>query len=239
DAHEVETSNESDDTGLIAIQGPNAQAVVQKLTDVDLEPIGFYHHTRGTVLGKDALIARTGYTGEDGFELYLAPADCPEVWYAAMEAGKPFGMIPVGLGARDTLRLEMGYALYGNDIDHTTTPMEARLGWVVKLATDKDFISREILLRQKEEGVSSQLSGFLVEGRGFARHGDSLYSGDRKVGSVTSGTLGPSVGTGVGMAYVETGFHKKDTVLEAEVRHGKRLPVRIVRTPFYKEGSRR
>lgn len=241
DSFEVETSNECDDTGLIAIQGPNAQSVVEELVtggDIDLGSIGFYEHTSGKVCDRDALIARTGYTGEDGFELYLAPPDCPPVWYAALEAGKSFGIVPVGLGARDTLRLEMGYVLYGNDIDHTTTPIEARLGWVVKLKTDKDFIGREVLSQQKEDGVSSRLSGFTVEGRGFPRKGDRLYSGDRKVGIVTSGTLGPAVGTGVGLAYVETAFSKKNTELEAEVR-SRRFPVKIVRTPFYKEGSRR
>lgn len=237
-AFEVELVNESDKTGLVAIQGPRAQDVLKKLTDVDLESIGFYYHVTGQVSGRKALIARTGYTGEDGFELYLEPEDCPSVWEAVLEAGKEFNIVPVGLGARDTLRLEMGYCLYGNDIDHTTSPLEARLGWVLKLKTDKDFIGRELIVRQKDEGVSSYLAGFIVEGKGFARHGTVLFSGDRRVGHVTSGTLGPALGFGVGLAYIDKGFHKKGSSLEAEVR-GKRIPVKVVRVPFYKEGSRR
>lgn len=231
-------TNESDDTALIAIQGPQAQKVAQKLTKTDLEVIEYYAHEVGSFAGKKALIARTGYTGEDGFEIYLSPEDAPVVWEAVMEAGEEFGIRPVGLGARDTLRLEVGYVLYGSDIDHTTTPIEARLGWVVKLKTDKDFIGREVMSRQKRDNPSRYIVGLEVTGKGFPRHGTDIFQGDRKVGVVTSGSLAPALGHGVCLAFVERGFHKAGTELEAEVR-GKRIPVSTVKLPFYKDGSRR
>ncbi len=234
----VSLSNESDQTALIAIQGPKAEMVAQKLTDIDLSAIGYYHHVTGEIAGSKALIARTGYTGEDGFELYLDPADAEEVWDCVMDAGKEYGIKPIGLGARDTLRLEVGYLLYGNDIDHTTTPIEARLGWVVKLKTDKDFIGREVMARQKEEKPSRYIVGLEVQGKGFPRHGAELFDGNRKVGIVTSGSIAPALGHGVCLAFVEKGFQKKGTQLEAEVR-GKRIPVKAVKLPFYKDGSRK
>jgi aminomethyltransferase len=236
--YSLELTNESDQTSLVAIQGPDAEKVAQKLTDVKLEGIGYYHHVTGEFAGKRALIARTGYTGEDGFEIYLANADAGEVWDRVMEAGAEFGIKPIGLGARDTLRLEVGYLLYGNDIDHTITPIEARLGWVVKLKTDKDFIGREIMARQKKEKPNRYIVGLEVQGKGFPRHGAELFQGNRKVGIVTSGSIAPALGHGVCLAFVEKGFHKKDTELEAEVR-GKRIPVKTVKLPFYKEGSRK
>ena len=237
---DVQVTNESDATSLVAVQGPRAQEVAAKLTDEDLDAIGYYHQRSGTFAGKRALIARTGYTGEDGFEIYLANEDAPEVWDAVMEAGSDVGdgIAPVGLGARDSLRLEMGYALYGNDIDHTTSPVEARLGWVLKLKTDKDFIGREVIERQKKDKPGRYLVGMEVRGKGFARPGTEVYSGDRKVGTVTSGMLGPAVGHGVCLAYLERGHHKRGLELEADIR-GRRVPVVRVRLPFYKEGSRK
>ena len=212
--------------------------MAQKLTDQDLSAVEYYHHLTGTFAGKQALIARTGYTGEDGFEIYVANADAETVWDAVMEAGKEFGIVPVGLGARDTLRLEVGYLLYGNDIDHTTTPIEARLGWVVKLKTDKEFIGREVMQRQKQEKPARYIVGLEVLGKGFPRHGAELFDGNRKVGIVTSGSIAPALGHGVCLAFVEKGFHKKGTELEAEVR-GRRIPVKAVKLPFYKDGSRK
>ncbi|MFO8182644.1 MAG: glycine cleavage system aminomethyltransferase GcvT [Candidatus Aegiribacteria sp.] len=236
--YSVELGNESDQTALVAIQGPDAQKVAQKLTAPDLETVDYYHHLTGEFAGKTALIARTGYTGEDGFEIYVRPGDAEEVWDAVMEAGEEFGIRPVGLGARDTLRLEVGYLLYGNDMDHTTTPIEARLGWVVKLKTEKDFIGREVLARQKREKPSRYIAGLKVEGRGFPRQGAELFDEDRKVGIVTSGSIAPALGHGVCLAFVEKGYHRKGTELEAEVR-GRRIPVKAVKLPFYKEGSRK
>jgi len=234
----VEIANESDDTALVAIQGPDSEKVLEKLTGTDLPSIQYYRHVNGEVAGRKALIARTGYTGEDGFELYTRSADAEAVWEAVMDAGAEFGIKPVGLGARDTLRLEVGYVLYGNDIDHTTTPIEAKLGWVVKLGTDKDFIGREVMARQKDEKPSRYIVGLEVKGKGFPRHGAELFDGSRKVGIVTSGSIAPALGHGVCLALVERGFQKIGTELEAEVR-GRRIPVETVKLPFYKNGSRR
>lgn len=236
--YSIMLTNESDSTGLIAIQGPDAQKVAQKLTECDLDLIDYYAHTIGTFAGQQALIARTGYTGEDGFEIYVKAEDATAVWDAVMDAGEEFEIKPIGLGARDTLRLEVGYVLYGNDIDHTTTPLEARLGWVVKLKTDKEFIGREVMARQKQEKPARYIVGLEVKGKGFPRHGAELFEGNRKVGIVTSGSLAPALGHGVCLAFVEKGFHKSGTELEAEVR-GKRIPVITVKLPFYKEGSRK
>ncbi|HOP27309.1 MAG TPA: glycine cleavage system aminomethyltransferase GcvT [Candidatus Sabulitectum sp.] len=236
--YEVSVVNESDTTALVAVQGPKAQAVCGKLTGEDLDSIGYYEHTSGTFAGVKALIARTGYTGEDGFEIYMACPDAEKVWDAVMEAGEEFGIVPVGLGARDTLRLEVGYPLYGNDIDHSTTPVEAKLTWVLKLKTDKDFIGREFIEQQKNDKPGRYLVGMKVTGKGFPRQGTPLFSGDRKVGIVTSGSIAPALEEAVCMGYVERGFQKNGSELEAEVR-GKRIPVRIVKVPFYTEGSRK
>jgi aminomethyltransferase len=236
--YQVRLANESDETALIAIQGPDSQKVASKLTKTNLDAIPYYAHESGEFAGRKALIARTGYTGEDGFEIYVASADAVAVWDAVMEAGKEFGIVPIGLGARDTLRLEVGYPLYGNDIDHTVSPIEARLGWVVKLDSGKEFIGREVMARQKLEKPERSIVGLEVTGKGFPRHGAELFSGDRKVGIVTSGSIAPALGHGVCLGYVENGFQKPGTLLEAEVR-GKRVPVMAVKLPFYRNGSRR
>ncbi len=235
---DVKVENESDETALVAIQGPRAQQVCAKLTDVDLDGIGYYEHSTDKFAGVDSLIARTGYTGEDGFEIYMKYPDAETVWDAVVKAGEEFGITAVGLAARDTLRLEVGYPLYGNDIDHSTTPIEAKLGWVVKLKTDKPFIAREILEQQKVEKPGRYLVGMKVIGKGFPRHGTPLFSGDRKVGIVTSGSIAPALGQAVCLGYVERGFQKRGNELEAEVR-GKRIPIKIVKIPFYTEGSRK
>jgi aminomethyltransferase len=236
--YDLKLTNESDDIALVAVQGPGAQPIAARLTDTDLDVIPYYAHASGKVAGVDALIARTGYTGEDGFEFYVAWKDATIVWDAVMADAPNSGIVPIGLGARDTLRLEVGYVLYGNDIDHTTSPLEARLGWVVKLATGKDFIGRDVLARQKEEGLARTLVGMAVEGRGIIRHGTEIFSGDSRVGIVTSGTLAPALGTSVGLGYVEKAFAKTGTPLEAVIR-GNRIPVKVVKTPFYTHGSRR
>lgn len=235
---DVSIENESDETALVAVQGPRAQDVCSKLTEMNLDEIGYYEHTTGMFAGVKALFARTGYTGEDGFEIYMKNPDAEQVWDRVMEAGKEFGIVPVGLGARDTLRLELGYPLYGNDIDHSTTPVEAKLSWVLKLKTDKDFIGREFIEQQKAEKPGRYLVGMKVTGRGFPRHGMPIYSGDREVGVVTSGSIAPALGEAVCLGYVERGFQKTGNDLEAEVR-GKRIQVRIVKVPFYTEGTRK
>lgn len=235
---DVSVENESDETALVAIQGPHAQDVCAVLTDIDLDAIGYYEHITGTFGGVDALIARTGYTGEDGFEIYMKYPDAEKVWDSVMEAGKKFDIIPVGLGARDTLRLEVGYPLYGNDIDHSTTPIEAKLSWVVKLKTEKNFIGREFIEQQKADKPGRYLVGMHVTGKGFPRHGTPLFSGDRKVGIITSGSIAPALGKGICLGYVERGFQKLGNELEAEVR-GRRIPVKVVKIPFYKDGSRK
>ncbi|MEA3266646.1 MAG: glycine cleavage system aminomethyltransferase GcvT [Candidatus Fermentibacteria bacterium] len=235
---DVNVSNESNETALVAIQGPRAQEVCSKLTDHDLDSIGYYEHTTGKFAGVDALIARTGYTGEDGFEIYMKYPDAETVWDAVVQSGEEFDIVPIGLAARDTLRLEVGYPLYGNDIDHSTTPIEAKLSWVVKLKTDKPFIAREVLEQQKADKPGRYLVGMMVTGKGFPRHGTPLYSGDRKIGIVTSGSIAPALNQAVCLGYVERGFQKRGSELEAEVR-GKRIPMKIVKIPFYTEGSRK
>jgi len=215
----------------LALQGPLAERVLQPLTDLKLADITYYRSATGRVAGATALVSRTGYTGEDGFEVYLHPGRAGAVWDAILEAGRPHGVIPTGLGARDTLRLEAALALYGNDIDDTTTPWEANLGWIVKMKKG-DFTGREALAKQKEAGITRRLAGFEVTGRGIARHGYAL-SVDGASGVVTSGTQTPTVGKPIGLAYVPAGRVATGTPLEIDVR-GRSVAARIVPTPFYK-----
>jgi aminomethyltransferase len=223
--------NASEGTGLVAVQGPKAEALVGRLADRDVTRIGYYRFERGTVAEVPTLISRTGYTGEDGFELY-APADrTDKLWTALLGAGRADGAAPIGLGARDTLRLEMKYALYGNDIDETTNALEAGLGWVVKLAKG-DFIGREALEKVRAEGVRRKLVGLEMTERAVARHGYPALKDGRAVGTVTSGSYGPSVDRYIAMAYVETALAGADTELAVEIR-GQAKPARVIKTPFY------
>jgi aminomethyltransferase len=232
---DVEFTDRSDAFGLLALQGPRAEGILARLTDADLPAIGFYRFAEGRVAGVDAVISRTGYTGEDGFELYLPAVDTPRVWRALLEAGEPDGLIPAGLGARDSLRLEMGYVLYGNDMDERRTPLEAGLGWVVKL--DKgDFVGRDALARQKEEGLRQRLVGFVLEDKGFPRHGYEIRHNGEPAGEVTSGVLSHSTGQGVGLGYVAAEAAKAGTGIEVVIRD-RALPAKVVRPPFYTEGS--
>jgi aminomethyltransferase len=233
----VTLENRSDATALLALQGPRAPEVLRgHVPDAALE-LGYYRFLRGPLFGVEALISRTGYTGEDGFELYLEPADAATVWNGLLAAGRPHGLELVGLGARDTLRLEMGYMLYGNDIDDTTNPLEAGIGWTVKL--DKgDFVGREALVRIKERGLQRRLVGLEAEGRRVPRHGMAVEADGRPVGHVTSGTFGPSLERSIAMAYVER--DRAGLGSELQVAAGAtRIPTRVVKKPFYTRGSHR
>ena len=223
--------NPSEGTGLIAVQGPKAEALVGRLADCDVTAIGYYRFARGNVGEVPTVISRTGYTGEDGFELY-APADgTAQLWKALLAAGRADGVTPVGLGARDTLRLEMKYALYGNDIDDTTNALEAGLGWVVKPAKG-EFIGREALEKVRAEGVRRRLVGIEMVEKAVARHGYPVRKDGRPVGVVTSGSYGPSVDKYIGIAYVETALAVVGTALEVKIR-GQSKAAQVVRTPFY------
>ncbi len=236
---DVEVVDRSDNYAQLALQGPLAEEILQPLTTVPLSDVRYYRFAFGEVAGTNALIARTGYTGEDGFEVYTAPASTPAVWRAILESGRPHGLLPAGLGARDTLRLEAGLALYGNDIDQTTTPYEARLDWIVKL--DKgDFIGRDVLERQHAEGVERRLVGFEMIARGIARHGypvvvDSASS--EAVGHVTSGTQLPSLGRAMGMAYLPAEAADAGTEFWVQIR-GRPAAARVVELPFYSRKKR-
>ncbi len=223
--------NVSDETALLAVQGPRAEGVVQRLADTDLTRVPYYYFTRGEVAGVPALISRTGYTGEDGFELYIAAPRAEHLWHTLLDAGRADGIQPVGLGARDTLRLEMKFALYGNDIDETTSPLEAGLGWVVKPAKG-DFIGRAAIEEVRARGVARKLVGFEMVLPAVPRHGYRLLKDGAPVGVVTSGSFGPSVERYIGMGYVPTALAAVGSELEVEIR-GKPQPARVVRTPFY------
>lgn len=225
----------SDKYALLALQGPRAPEILGRVTDLELGTIKYYHFVNGAdVAGKPCLVSRTGYTGELGFELYLGPDDAPHVWKTLMEAGADDGLLPCGLSARDTLRLEAGMALYGHEIDRTTTPWDAKLGWVVKMKAG-DFVGRDALARQKEEGLARRLVGFEVTGKGIARQGyDVLHDGE-SVGRVCSGTWSPTLEKAIGTAYVPTALAGDSTELEIQVRK-RTVPARVVPLPFYKRG---
>jgi aminomethyltransferase len=232
-ATKVKPEDRSDAFGQLALQGPKAAAILEPLTQVELSGIGTYRFTEGEVAGVPCIVSRTGYTGEDGFELYC-PADRAEaLWNALLEAGKPHGLEPAGLGARDSLRTEMKYALYGNDIDDSHTPLEAGLGWIVKM--DKgDFIGRAALEKQKAEGVARKLVGFELTGAGIPRHGYPVLHEGQRVGEVTSGTMGPTVKKPIGIAYVPTALSKEGSTFQVEIR-GRPVDARVVKTPFLKK----
>jgi len=224
----------SDDYALLALQGPNAEAVLQPLTAIDLARVAYYHFAEGAVDGHPVMVARTGYTGEDGFEIFVTPDRADGLWRRLIEAGRDRGLVPAGLGARDTLRLEAKMCLYGNDLDDTTTLVEAGLGWIVALDQEKgDFVGRPVLEEQKKSGPPRKLVGFEVTGRGIARHGYPVYAGEAAVGAVTSGSYAPFLQKNIGLVYLPSGKAASGTELEVEIR-GKRVPARVVPTPFYK-----
>jgi aminomethyltransferase len=233
DCFDAALENKSDDIALLALQGPQASEILRNLTRTELAKIDYYHFAEGEVVGCPSIISRTGYTGEDGFELYFDNRYAASIWEALIATGR---VTPSGLGARDTLRLEMGMALYGNDIDDSTTPLEANLGWLVKLNKDQ-FVGREALVRQKEEGIRRRLAGFTVDDpRSIARHGYAVFYDGQPSGQVRSGTMSPSLGVPIGTAYLPPAGAKEGSRLEVEIR-GKRVPATVAKMPFYKKGS--
>ncbi|HJU91012.1 MAG TPA: glycine cleavage system aminomethyltransferase GcvT [Gemmatimonadaceae bacterium] len=230
--YDVALTDISDDIALLALQGPEAARILQKLTRTDLGSIGYYHFAVGQVDGMETIISRTGYTGEDGFELYFDPKFAAAMWNTLTATGE---VTPAGLGARDTLRLEMGMALYGNDIDDTTTPLEANLAWLVKLKKG-DFVGRAALEKQKAEGVPRKLVGFTTLERSFPRPGYPVYQDGKQVGLVRSGTMSPSLGIPIATCYVPRATSAEGTPIEVEIR-GKRVSGKIVKLPFYTKGS--
>ncbi len=229
---EVTIEDISDDVALLALQGPKAEQVLARLTDTQVGNIEYYHFDEGDVAGMPTVISRTGYTGEDGFELYFRPEYAAGMWDALTENT---AVTPAGLGARDTLRLEMGFALYGNDIDSTTTPLEGGLAWLVKLQKG-DFVGREALVRQKEKGLDRKLAGFVMRDKAFPRHGYPVLHDGKPHGLVRSGTVSPTLGLGLGTCYLPPAAAKEGSAIEIEIR-GKRVPAEVVKTPFYKKGS--
>jgi len=227
----ADVKNESDAWAQLALQGPAAAGVVQKLTSVRLSSVGTYRFTSGEVAGIPCLVARTGYTGEDGFELFCPPGQAARLWEALLEAGRPEGVIPAGLGARDSLRLEMAYRLYGSDMDDETTPLEAGLGWVVKLEKG-EFMGREAMRRQREAGVPRKLVGFTLTDPGIPRHGYRVLRDGQPVGLVTSGTKSPSLQIPLGLAYVPSALAAEGSTFAVEIR-GRAAAARVVKTPFY------
>jgi aminomethyltransferase len=228
----VELRNASDATAEVALQGPKAEAILQKVTDAGLKAVRKFRFTRAKVAGVDAMVSRTGYTGEDGFEVYVAAAQAAKVWDALLAAGKGV-LLPAGLGARDTLRLEAAMMLYGNDIDDTTTPLEAGLGWTVKL-DKRGFIGRSALAKQENEGLKRRLVGFRMTDAGIARHGYEARIAGSKVGHVTSGTFSPTLKAAIGLAYLPLEHASPGCEFDVQIR-GKPCKAKVVETPFIRK----
>ena len=231
---EAEVGDVSSSYALLALQGPRAEEILRPLTDADLGELSYYRFAEARVAGRRMIVSRTGYTGEDGFELYVDPAGAPDLWRRLLAAGRPAGLVPAGLGARDTLRLEAAMALYGHELDEETTPLEAGLDWTVKWKSG-EFIGRDALLEQREAGPRRRLCGFEVTGRGIARQGSAVLLDGEVAGAVTSGTWSPTFEKAIGMAYVEAEPPAVGHEIELEVR-GRRLAGRIVELPFYRRG---
>lgn len=230
----VEMENRSDQISLLAVQGPKAAEALQSLTSIDLKEMEYYTFDKGTFAGVDnVIVSATGYTGAGGFEIYFDNADADKIWNAVFEAGAAQNIKPIGLAARDTLRLEMGFCLYGNDIDDTTSPLEAGLGWITKLAKG-DFVDSDFLSNQKAEGIKKRLVGFEMIDRGIPRHGYIIVDAEgNEIGTVTSGTMAPSLKKGIGMGYVNLPYNKSETEIFIQVRN-KNLKAKVTKLPFYK-----
>ncbi|MDF1518463.1 MAG: glycine cleavage system aminomethyltransferase GcvT [Lutibacter sp.] len=229
----VQMTNASDELSLLAVQGPKAAQALQSLTDLDLSAMEYYTFKIGTFAGvENVIVSATGYTGSGGFEIYMKNKDAEHVWNAVFKAGEKFGIKPIGLAARDTLRLEMGFCLYGNDINDTTSPIEAGLGWITKFT--KDFTNSEALKKQKAEGVSKKLVAFVVLEKAVPRHDYEIVNEEgENIGVVTSGTMSPSLKKGIGMGYVKTAYAKLGTKIFIQIRN-KAIPATVVKLPFYK-----
>jgi aminomethyltransferase len=229
----VELENASENIAQLAVQGPKSIEALQKLTDLDLNSIPYYSFKVGKFAGIDnVIISATGYTGAGGFELYFYNEFAPEIWKAIFKSGEEFGIKPIGLGARDTLRLEMGYCLYGNDIDDTTSPIEAGLGWITKFTPDKNFIDKDILSLQKQKGTSKRLRGFKMIDRGIPRHGYEIADSEGKIiGVVTSGSISPVLGVGIGMGYLKSEFSGIGTEIFILIRD-KLIRAEVIKIPF-------
>ena len=223
----------SDSVALLAVQGPTAAAIVQSVADVSLADVKYYWFVEGNVAGVPCTISRTGYTGEDGFELYCSAEQATTVWNALMETGS---VTPAGLGSRDSLRLEAGLSLYGNELDDNTTPIEASLSWLVKLGKDGDFLGRERLAQQQTQGIDRKLVGFTIDERAIPRHGYPVWFGEVNVGQVSSGCMSPTLGAAIGTCFLPSAAAVSGTRFEIEIR-GKRVPARVVRLPFYKRAA--
>ena len=224
-------TNASDEMSLIAIQGPKATETLQKLTETNLSEIPYYHFTEGKIAGfDDVIISNTGYTGSGGFEIYFKNENAVKIWEAITEAGEEFGLIPCGLASRDTLRLEKGFCLYGNDIDDSTSPLEAGVGWITKF--DKDFVDKELLAKQKEEGITRKLVGFEMQEKAIPRHDYLVVDAEgNEIGKVTSGTMSPMKKIGIGLAYVAKPHFKIDSEIFIQIRN-KNIPAKVVKLPF-------
>jgi aminomethyltransferase len=224
----------SDSIALLAVQGPMAPGIVASLSDVPLDGIKYYWFTEGNVAGVPCIISRTGYTGELGFELYFDASHAVAVWNAVMAAG---AVTPAGLGCRDSLRLEAGMCLYGNELDDRTTPIEAGLSWLVKLAKSEPFLGKEVLVRQHQEGTDRKLVGFTIDERAIPRHGHGVVYGDVTIGDVCSGCMSPSLGVPIGTCYLPAAAAVEGTTFEIDIR-GRKLPARVVKLPFYKRAGK-
>ncbi len=229
---DVTLTNRSEEFAQIALQGPKAQEILSGLTAIALADLTYYHFCEGEVAGVKMIVSRTGYTGEDGFELYLPSSKAVEIWQQLMTAGAPYGLLPIGLGARDTLRLEKGYALYGHELSREITPLEGGLGWITKLDKD-DFVGRPALVAQKSGGLTRRRVGLVMQERGIPREGYPVFAGDREVGVVTSGTMSPTLKVGVALALVEPDAGGVDNELDVAIRN-RRMRGKVVRPPFVK-----
>ncbi len=227
--------NASEQMGMLAVQGPQAIHILQPLTTIDLSKIEKFHFVTGKIADeKNVIISRTGYTGAGGFELYFYKESAINIWNKIFESGNSFDLLPIGLGARDTLRLEMGYSLHGSDIDEATTPIEAGLGWITKFVDYKDFIGKEVLQKQKKEGTSRKIIGFEFLDKGIPRHGyDICDENENIIGKVTSGTISPMLNKGIGIGYVKVEYSKPDTIIQIKVRN-KYIKAKVVKFPIYK-----
>lgn len=238
DGDAVVLTDRSDELAQIALQGPKAQEVVLGRIGADIDSVGYYHFVETDLFGVPALVSRNGYTGEDGFEIYFPAKSAVALWRDLLSAGQSLGIVPAGLGARDTLRLEMAYCLYGNELSPEISPIEAGLGWTVKQKRKDPFIAQPVLTRQKAEGTRRRLVGFQTEGRRLPRTGQDVYAADEKIGIVTSGCFSPSLGHGIGLALVGADHAVPGATFEVDVR-GTRVAAVLVDTPFYKDGTHR